>query len=300
LLLLAAKPRFSPQPDDLYLGVIDCAEVSVSRARASTAQSKKHRKSANMRDHIRCGASFQAIMAEFTTKQIRELRKDCRNLIASARLLESAEYRAGAIPFDNEDGYAFILERVATSLWSLEVGQLPPHAAKGMRVPAARRERERRERREQREKAIAARPQRARRPRRTRLERLLVVSYKRTLRSEVGHNLRKLAPAVVAVLAAMNLFCRNVMPQVNAGLCSVQDNLFSALRRTLRYAENCEREGRIDTTLDLSSGMRLERRLFKIGRLEIPLNTWAPIDPGFDQIWDISLFGVRLLESECL
>jgi hypothetical protein len=261
--------------------------------RAPRLRNSSIRKSANMRDHIRWGASFQAIMAEFTTEQMEELREDCKNLIASARLLESAEYRTGAVPFDNDAGYEFVLERVAARLWSLEVVKLPPHAPKGVRVRAARRERETNER-----KAATLAPERTRRPRRTTLKRLLIVLHQRMLRCEFGHNLRSLTPALVAARAVLHAYCRSALAEMNAVLCSVQNTAAALLRSTQHYVENCERQGRIDTTPSLSSGMRLERRLFKIGRLEIPLNTWAPIDPGFDQIWDISVFGVRLVESE--
>lgn len=241
------------------------------------------------------GASFQAIMAEFTTEQINELREHCENLITEARALDRAAYLAGAIPFENDDHYEFLLERVAARLWSLEVAQLPPHAPKGVRVRAARRVRERGERKE---KAVTARPRRTRRPRRAALKRLLFVWYKYLLRSEFGHNLSRLLPAMVAVSEELHRCFRSAHAQMNAVLCSVQERAAALLRRTQRYVEICEPRGRIETTPALNSGMRLERRLFRIGRLEIPLNTWTPIDPGFDQVWDISLFGVRLVESE--
>jgi len=57
---------------------------------------------------------------------------------------------------------------------------------------------------------------------------------------------------------------------------------------------------RIEATPEISSGMRPERRVFSICCLVIALNTCAPIDPSFDGILDISLIGMRLLESETL
>src|SRR5262249_8763581 len=94
--------------------------------------------------------------------------------------------------------------------------------------------------------------------------------------------------------------CREVTSRNTLRLREVQTCLNGILYRTRRYVENRNREKRIDTTLEMASGMRLESRLFTIGRLHIHLNTWAAIDPGFDQIWDTSLFGVRLVESETL
>lgn len=254
-----------------------------------------------MRDHLHWGETFQAVMDEFSTEQMDELREHCRNLITEARAFDLADYRAGAIAFDR-DGYAFVLERApARRWWSLEVSDFPPPDGGGPgRIRAARRAREKRERKQ---KAVAARPQRARRPRRIAedTQELLIHLLREAQRTEFGHKLLRASAAMGVVWHNVRGQCRDVISRARAALRKVQLLLEDVQYRTQRYVEkSCEREKRIDTTREIASGMRLESRLFKIGRLQIQLNTWAPIDPGFDQIWDTSLFGVRLLESENL
>jgi hypothetical protein len=248
-----------------------------------------------MRDHLRWGETFQAVMDEFSTEQMDALREHCRNLITEARAFDLAGYRAGAIAFDR-DGYAFVLERApARRWWSLEVADFPPPDGGGTgRIRAARRAREKRERKQ---KAVAARPQRARRPRRITedTQELLIHLLREALRTEFGHKLLRASAAMDVIWHNVRGQCRDVISRARAAL------LKDVQYRTQGYVEKCrEREKRIDTTREIASGMRLESRLVRIGRLQIQLNTWAPIDPGFDQIWDSSLFGVRLLESENL
>ena len=46
-------------------------------------------------------------------------------------------------------------------------------------------------------------------------------------------------------------------------------------------------------------GLRLERHLFgaEFG-LPMVMGTWVRINPGFDRLWDVSLFGIRTVETD--
>jgi hypothetical protein len=244
-----------------------------------------------MKNHLRWGVSFQAVIAEFTTSQIEALREHCRNLIDDAdQFVAMSGTRVSAIPFEKFE-YGFMLERVDHRLWSLELVGFPPHAGHGVRMSAARRLREKAERLERR-----AMPQWRRRLRDP-LQPYAGFLHNSTLSTIFGHTLR--ASWLMAPLATRD----------------AERLLRSGLRRGLRqfaevrnYVEqllydplhSVKLQKRIEATSEITSGKRLERRVFNIGPVQLALNTWAPIDPGFDEIWDISLFGVRLVESERL
>jgi hypothetical protein len=46
-------------------------------------------------------------------------------------------------------------------------------------------------------------------------------------------------------------------------------------------------------------GLRLERHLFGV-ELGLPMvmGTWVRIDPGFDRLWDVRMFGIRAVETD--
>lgn len=254
-----------------------------------------------MKDHFRWGDTFQAVINEFSTDELRALQTYCKKLIADAGTL------GAAIPFER-DGYQFELRRDPKRVWSLEVVQFPPHCPRGRggnrRVLAARKQREKDERKQG---AVAARPQRVRKPLcvTDNSRELLIVMSSAAQRSEFGHKLFRISAGMDALSHNVEAQWRSVTLFVRAKVREIQISYAGLRRRTRHYVAkldvaNWNLEKRIDTTLEIASGMRLESRLYTIGRLQLQLNTWAPIDPGFDQIWDTSLFGVRLLESENL
>lgn len=265
-----------------------------------------------MNEHIGWGGTFLAVNKEFWTPQVDQLLEYCRKLIADARALDLAGYRAGAIPFE-KDGYQFVLMRAGPRLWTLEVVGYPPHDdGSGGRIRSARRQREKQERKQQQQATMAARPKRppritderqkkTKRGQRRRREVLMNLRLP-WLSSEFRHNTRRVLALMDAAKHNVRAQYRSVIRNLRMRSLDWRNACEQVLYRTCRYLEKCDirasLEKRIETTPEFASGMRLESRPFVIGRLQIQLNTWAPIDPGFDQIWDTSLFGVRLLESE--
>jgi hypothetical protein len=244
-----------------------------------------------MKNHLRWGVSFQAVMAEFTTSQIETLREHCRNLIDDAdQFIAMSGARVSAIPFEKFE-YDFMLERVDHRLWSLELVGFPPHAGHGVRMSAARRLREKSERLERRPML------QGRRRRLDPLQRYAGFLHNSTLSTIFGHTLRASCLMALLVTRDAERRLRLLLRQGLRQFVEIQ-NYVEQLLYDLVHSVKLKK--RIEATSEITSGKRLERRVFNIGPVQLALNTWAPIDPGFDEIWDISLFGVRLVESERL
>ncbi|MFT3728376.1 MAG: hypothetical protein QM759_11185 [Terricaulis sp.] len=271
-----------------------------------------------MKDYIGYGPLFWAAKEEFWTGQVEELLEDCRKLIADARARNTEDFQKGRIPVPLMDGYQFVLLLIDEEerLWKLELDAFPPHDDGGGRIRSARRKREKQERKQAQQEAMAARPKKqpritdAARPKKKNKKSegdkraALFEMFCKALRSEFRHKILTASAAMESIGHNVRAHLRRVIARARVRLREVEIVSQSMLYRTCHYAAQFDvfpsREKRNETTCDLASGMRLESRLYTIGRLQIHLNTWAPIDPGFDQIWDTSLFGVRLLESENL
>ena len=241
-----------------------------------------------MRYHLRLGASFFAIAAEFSSDEVKEIRalaKSKIHEITSCGEFERDGARVSRLVFDEHD-YGFVLVRSGKWEWTLEVAETPPHAKPGQRIKAARRKREREERKQARranQRSVLALAQAS-------VERMLFKSYE--LLTQVD---------LVLNQACLNLFA--LLDDVEPASAKLR---FTVREQLLRMAgPSCEacRRARIAPWFEgaavlTASGLRWELRWFGV-ELGLPmlLYTRARIEVEF-VLGGVSIFGEQALESE--
>jgi hypothetical protein len=231
-----------------------------------------------MRHHLRLGASFLALAAEFSSPKVVRIRAQANLEIKKALEFERDGARASRVAFEAFE-YGFLALRTSKTEWTLEVAGTPPHAEPGKRISSARRKRER----EERKHAERATLKRLLIFAASCAERILFKSYR--LFRKTCLNLSALRQQIQTAGTALRFTLREQLLRMTS-----LSREFHQPTPVAAWPETA--------SASMARGLRLEGRLFG-GDIGLPmwLNTLSPIGVVF-VLGGVSIFGERALESE--